>query len=72
MSNIEIEAAIISFLLTGVMVAISILIEILVIKYLIRYGIKYFFKMKEYHDGRNAIDEIQQDIIRKHTKEGEP
>ncbi len=72
MSNIEIEAAVFSFLFTGAMVAISILIEILVIKYLIRYGINYFFRMKEYHDGKNAIDEIQQDIIRKHPREDEP
>lgn len=56
-------------------IAIEILIAYIaykLIKHLIRYGIDYYFKMKEYHDGRNAIDEIQQDIIRKHPKENEP
>ncbi len=51
---------------------IAIAIEIKIAKHLIRYGIDYYFKMKEYHDSKNAIDEIQQDIIRKHPREDEP
>lgn len=46
---------------------LSIVATILVSKYLIRYGIDYYFRVKDYYDSRNQIDEIQYDIIKDHT-----
>lgn len=48
--------------------ALVIWIEILIAKYLIRYGVEYYFRLKQYNDNRDRIDEIQADIIKDHPE----